>query len=109
MAKQIVILVSDFSNAPGPRYRAEGQHSGQEFRENVLLPQFKAAQAEGCTLLVDLDGTAGYASSFLEEAFGGLSRIVGDPDEVLSRIELKSDDQPRLIERVTRYIRGRRR
>jgi hypothetical protein len=35
------------------------------------------AQASGHRLTVDLDGAVGYASSFLEEAFGGLVRERG--------------------------------
>ena len=35
------IRVADFSTLPGPRYRSEGPHSGEEFREERLKPAFE--------------------------------------------------------------------
>lgn len=66
------INVIDFSEFPGPRYERLGPNSGEKFRELVLLPPLLAEPNED--LVVNLDGTAGYGSSFLEEAFGGLIR-----------------------------------
>jgi hypothetical protein len=54
-------------------------------------------------LLVDLDGTEGYATSFLEASFGGLARRF-EPAEVLSILQLKSEDEPYLIQEIQRYI-----
>ena len=52
----------------------EGDYSGQEFRQNVLHPALKKAIEMNVKLIVDLDGTAGLGTSFLEESFGGLIR-----------------------------------
>jgi hypothetical protein len=60
-----IVIATDFSDAPGARYRADGPKSGEEFLEDLLRPKFKAALAAGGLLLVDLDGTWGYASSFI--------------------------------------------
>lgn len=66
------IYVSDFSEFPGPRYERLGPNSGERFREEVLLPALRTAPIVDVAIV--LDGTAGYGSSFLEEAFGGLIR-----------------------------------
>jgi hypothetical protein len=50
-----------------------------------------------------LDGARGYGSSFLEEAFGGLIRVGFSADNVLSRFELKSQDES-LVEEIKGYI-----
>ena len=62
-----------FSRSPGGRYRAHGLKSGEEFRDDYLVP----ALNETDHVTVNLDGTDGYAGSFLEEAFGGLIRSRG--------------------------------
>ena len=67
-------IATDFSEIPGGRGRDEGDHSGEEFREEHLEPRFAEALERGAILYVDLDGVEGYATSFLEEAFGGLTR-----------------------------------
>jgi|JI10StandDraft_1071094.scaffolds.fasta_scaffold169122_3 hypothetical protein len=72
-------LVDDFTNAPGGRYRWQGDHSGEEFREDFLLPAFEEAQK----VEVDLNGALGLPSSFLDEAFGELLRKRPDLDSRL--------------------------
>jgi hypothetical protein len=51
-----------------------------------------------------LDGTAGYATSFLEAAFGGLAREFGK-DTVLDCLKFKSDEEPYLIDEIKGYIK----
>ena len=56
-------------------------------------------------LQIDLDGTFGYGTSFLEEAFGGLIRIDGFRLADLNRILFfKSDEEPELITEVQSYM-----
>lgn len=73
--KMMIRVASEFSETPGPRSRDEGKDSGQEFLERLLRPGYEEARLSNSTLLIDLDGTDGYATSFLESAFGGLARI----------------------------------
>jgi hypothetical protein len=95
----------DFSPTPGSRYSHEGDFSGQEFRENVLKPAVAKAIESSTKLLIDLDGTAGYATSFLEESFGGLIRVEGFTFESLIKVlEFKSEEEPYLIDDVMSYI-----
>ncbi|WP_119258904.1 STAS-like domain-containing protein [Shinella zoogloeoides] len=65
-----ISIADDFTKYPGGRYRKHGKGSGEEFRDDYLVPAIKNEEQ----LIIVLDGTAGYSSSFLEEAFGGLIR-----------------------------------
>src|SRR3990172_10415973 len=99
-----VIVAKEFSMTPGPRYRSEGDFSGQQFREDLLRPRFIKALETNKKLFVDLDGTEGYLTSFLEEAFGGLAREFGE-DVVESRLQFKSLDDPLAVEEILEYIK----
>jgi STAS-like domain of unknown function (DUF4325) len=95
-----VSVARDFTRFPSGRYKANGGTSGEAFREQFLEPPLQ----RGESVVVDLDGTVGYGSSFLEEAFGGLVRRLRlPPDKIRSRLTLKSDD-PDLIAEVQTYI-----
>lgn len=67
-------IASDYTRYPGPRYARDGPFSGERFRDEVLADPLRRAVKQGETVTVVLDGVAGYGSSFLEEAFGGLVR-----------------------------------
>jgi hypothetical protein len=98
-----ISVARDFADTPGPRSREEGEHSGEQFLEEVLLPIFEKAVRTDQELTIDLDGTEGYATSFLEASFGGLARRF-DPALVLKFIHFKSDDEPHLVQEVKQYI-----
>ena len=99
-----VNIAKEFSSYPGARYRKDGPHSGEEFREKLLGPRFRQALEQEQKLLVNLDGAEGYATSFLEEAFGGLAREYG-AQKVLAHLELRSLDEPLLVNEIEKYIR----
>jgi hypothetical protein len=100
---KVINIAKEFSDTPGPRARDEGDFSGDQFLEDVLRPAYVQALKEGSTLIVDLDGTEGYATSFLEATFGGLAREF-DAAEILRVITFKSDDEPFLIDEIKGYI-----
>jgi len=105
VAEQLTIRIAqEFSSTPGSRYKDEGTFSGEEFLKSILQPKFLQAESEGVNLLIDLDGAEGYATSFLEEAFGGLARVF-TPKRVLKLLEFKSDDEPLLVEEIKSYIK----
>lgn len=94
--------VLNFTEYPGPRYKAQGQDSGEEFYEEILKPKFEeieSAQKKGQRkiLQVNLDNTAGYASSFLDEAFGNLAYDYGG-DFVVEHLEIISNEEPDWIQ-----------
>jgi hypothetical protein len=102
----IILNVKDFSKTPGSRYRNEGTkaHSGEEFREDFLEPLFKKALQTCDTILINLDGTIGYGTSWLEEVFGGLARKYGK-DKVLEKLSFLSYEEEYLIDDILEYIK----
>ena len=62
----------DFSIDPSGRFYTDGEGSGEEFREEHLLPALeKLAPGETLSVVLD-DEVEGYGSSFLVESFAGL-------------------------------------
>jgi hypothetical protein len=86
----ILSVRKEFTRTPGPRYTGQGKWSGEEFRK-ILTSWLKEHES----VLVDLDGTAGYGSSFIDETFGGLVREGNfTPADIKKRLEIKSDEDP---------------
>lgn len=80
-------IAKEFSTTPGGRFKKTGPHSGEAFREKIL-----EALKQNDIVTIILDGTEGYGSSFLEEAFGGLVRDkTFSPDQILSRVRIVSE------------------
>lgn len=93
-------IARDFSRFPAGRYVTDGPFSGEKFRA-MLVDALGSANGK---LTVSFDGTMGYGSSFLEEAFGGLVRLCNFSAEALhSRLDLESAD-PSLVREVWGYI-----
>lgn len=99
----VINIAKDFSNTPGGRHKKEGPFSGEQFREEMLLPKYFAAKESKTRLLINLDGCYGYATSFVEEAFGGLARKLKQKD-VLDIIEFISEDEPGLVDLIKEYV-----
>ena len=99
-----VFIATDFSDTPGARYCSDGPFSGEEFREKMLMPLFEDELDNG-KILIDLDGAEGYPPSFLEEAFGGLARIVGT-ERVKERISFQSTEFDYMISEIDEFISG---
>ena len=98
------VIAKEYTEIPGPRLRIEGNYSGEDFRENILIPLVKQTKTENEKILIDLDGGYGYPTSFLEEAFGGLVRVLKDK-QVIEIFEFKSDEEPALINEIKEYMR----
>lgn len=99
--KIININVIDFTEYPGPRYIEQGPDSGELFYEEILKPHFEKIREkttnEICILRVNLDNTAGYASSFLDEAFGNLAYDYGQ-EFVINHLDIISTQEPDWID-----------
>ena len=94
-------IAKDFSPYPYGRLERYSYTSGEKFREEFLLPAIK----EHDLIVIELDGTEGYGSSFLDEAFAGLIRTSNiSKDVVLQKLEFVSKDDPSLIEEIKSYI-----
>jgi hypothetical protein len=96
----MISVAKDFSRFPAGRFLSDGPYSGEKFREEFLVEPIK----KGEEVVVDLDGVAGYGSSFLEEAFGGVVRKLKLARAKVDRIiKINSDDES-LVAEVTGYM-----
>ena len=76
----------------------------QQFYEGILEPKYESLnQEKGEKLEIDLDGTEGYATSFLDEAFGGLARKYGK-EKVIKSLVFISYEEPYLIDEIKSYM-----
>lgn len=107
MTTQLLKISTDFSDTPGPRYITEGPYSGQQFRDEVFFPKLTEAIKKNEKLVVDLDGTEGYGTSFLEESFGGLIRNNHlNYDVIMNHLEIISNEEPYLKEDILDYLKA---
>lgn len=98
----MTLYVKEFTKFPGARYKHLGPFSGEEFRDEKLIP---AIEQNGKELVVNLDGVFGYGSSFLEEIFGGCVRKGIDPNIMIAVVDnIVSDDDEDLIEEIREYV-----
>ena len=95
-----ISVAKDFSRFPAGRFKTDGAYSGERFRDEFLRP----ALQKDDVVEVDLDGVAGYGSSFLDEAFGGLVRTnVVAAGDVQTRLRLKATDNS-LVTEILSYM-----
>jgi STAS-like domain of unknown function (DUF4325) len=98
----IISVADDFSRYPAGRSRTHGPNSGERFREELLWPNLSNPLN---SVTVKLDGTRGYNSSFLDEAFAGLLRehpmLSNDLEQ---RLVLIGKDAS-IVEEIWGYIR----
>jgi len=93
----VVKFVEVFSACPA------GREHAAELREQVLVPL--VAKPEDVVL--DLDGSPGYAASFLEELFGGYVRHHGRAlgDRLSSgSFRFVSNEEPYLVDEIVDFI-----
>lgn len=91
MTKRIVIA-EDFSRYPAGRFSNDGPFNGTKFRQEHLVPALQNFDK----VEVIFDGVAGFGSSFLEEAFGGLIRNEGMDKSFLDTTLFFSASEPDL-------------
>lgn len=100
MNSKIIKIAKDFTRFPGGRFKTDGPWSGQQFREEHLKPAFRDYQE----VVVQMDDTLGFSSSFLEEAFGGLIRVENfRGDFIRERLNFQSSD-PAIISQIRKII-----
>ena len=95
-----VIRVIDFAKIPGARYRSDGDNSAEEFFEDVVKPiaDNVLIQNKNGQIIIDLDYTVGYASSFISELSRLMSIAYKKAPKIRKRLTIKSDEDPGLIE-----------
>lgn len=72
--------------------------------KKFLKPKYLEARKTNQKLFIDFDGGYGYASCFLEEAFGGLKRELKD-DNIFENLLIKSEEEPELIKQIESYMK----
>lgn len=92
-------IATDFSRYPGLRNIDISDHSGEEFYHKLLNDTFALAYEGDYTLEVILDGTTGYAPSFLDEAFGNLIYDFG-LDVVKKHLKIISVEEPSWLDKI---------
>lgn len=95
----IKINVLDFTKTIGGRFRSDGDFSGEEFRDDILLKHFNDAINNNKIVEINLDGTYGMPCSWIEEVFGGLGRKFGK-DVVPKHLKIISNEEPDLIQKI---------
>lgn len=98
-----IVIAKDFSDTPGGRKISEGEFSGELFRQQLLLPKYEEAVNKNDKLEIDFDGAFGYPPSFLDEAFGGLVKILNKKN-ILENIVIISNDDLTIERRIKKYI-----
>lgn len=96
------ITLRDWTRYPGGRSKDDGDHSGQEFREQFLEHHVKA----GDNFEIDFNGifTAGW--SFLDESLGHYVTELGEA-EFRRRFLIIADDDPDILEEMETVIEKR--
>jgi phosphomannomutase len=102
-----VDIANQFTKTPGARNYTDGPFSGEEFYDKHLKDAFQAALDEKVKLKVILDGTEGYASSFLNEAFSLLGNKFGS-DNVWKNLIIVSNEVPKYIDKVKKSVYEKR-
>jgi len=102
----MIKIATDFSRRPCARFLSEGDFPGEEFREKLLFPKLHEAIANNKKLEIDLDGTAGLGTSFLEESFGGLIRVDKlKYEDIIKTMVLISVDDPEYKDEIYEYLK----
>jgi len=76
----------------GPRYKELGEASGQEFRDEYLIPWLNSLDLN-VQATIDFAGTRVFSPSFLEESFGGAIRVDSKNRERLNKVTFVNIDQ----------------
>ncbi|WP_339662332.1 STAS-like domain-containing protein [Croceibacter atlanticus] len=99
----VIDIPKNFTKTPGWRTYDDGPYSGQEFYDKLLKKGYEDALAQDVKLKVILDGSNGYTTSFLNEAFRLLGGEFGG-DAVWHRLLIVSNEVPKYIERIKKGV-----
>ena len=100
MKVRTINFVAEYTDTPGGRYKAQGDHSGELFRESILKPAIQ----EYDSVVLDLNGVFSLPPSFIDEAIGILVDQLGEK-AVGAKLVVKIDDNPIAKRRIADVIR----
>ena len=107
MSDMIINIATDFYPRPAGRFSADGEYTGETFRDKVLTPKLEELQsASNGHLIIDFTGVTMAGSSFLEEAFGGLGGKGKFSKDFLQKVlVIRSPRRPIIKDRIETYIK----
>ncbi|GAB1439064.1 STAS-like domain-containing protein [Providencia sp.] len=100
MNVEYINIAEDFSDMPYGRYDTDGPDNGSKFRIKYLLPAMLSADK----VEVFMDGTMGYGSSFLDEAFAGLYRSNNIPKKTIKEKLIIHCSLQYIVDSIFEYI-----
>ncbi len=101
-----ISIAKDFSDVPAGRFRDDGDWSGEKFREELLIPALKKADKKH-PVIVNINDTEGYGSSFLEEAFAGLIRNGYTKENIAEKLQIEANDTYDIYKKIIlEYLEG---
>jgi hypothetical protein len=89
-------IAKDFTDAPGGRFKRDGKYSAEELYEDILKDKLSLAFYNKEEILLDFDGSYGYAGSFIDELFFRIKRD-SKKEDILNYLKIKSDEDLDLI------------
>lgn len=93
--KENYIKVTDFTILPGARHRNDGDGSADQFFEEYIEEELKKALLDKKDkVYIDLDGTLGYASSFVSQLAERIKNTCKKKRIVRKKVVIKSNDDP---------------
>jgi hypothetical protein len=102
MSEATISIARDFSRYPAGRFTDDGPYPGEACRTKLLVPALRKYDS----VVVNLDGTLGYGSSFLEETFGGLVRVEGfNKVDLRSKLKFVASDAS-IVDEIWSYVDG---
>lgn len=93
-------VAKQFTDAPGGRLRKNGPKSGEELRDDYIIPLLRSNPNE--ELVIDFDGIIGIAASVLDEIFYGLVERLGK--DIIQRVRIKCDEEPEIAEDALKFM-----
>jgi hypothetical protein len=92
-------FASEYTDAPGGRFRHQGPFSGEDFRKTFL----KDALLQNDTVHLDLTGVFLLAPSFIDEAFGIIVEELGY-DLVSAKLRVSATDDPMIVDKIAKVM-----
>ncbi len=102
-----IYIGKQFSDDPSGRFYTDGNGSGEEFREEILIPALR----KHSHIIIDIStNVEGYGSSFLSEAFGGVVKYgYFTSDTLINSLTLKVGEDMSIYnfykEKIITYIK----
>ena len=101
---KVINVLRDFTHIPMGRFSRDYSKSGEAFRDDILIPALLNYEH----VIIELDGVHLYTSNFLHEVFNGIIlKYPIEPDNLLRRLTIVTEEFPITKLEIIGYIKGR--